>query len=180
MAKSKTYQTAAGRAEDHKKAAAKKKAAPPATTRTIAENRKARHNYDILDSVDCGFVLQGSEVKSLRNGKCSLDEAYARPKDNELFLIGCDIPEYKQAAFWGHTPRRPRKLLAHRRELNRLLGKSKEKGLTLVPLRMFFSERNLVKCTIALCKGRQLHDKRQVAKAKEARREIERAVRRRQ
>ena len=160
------------------KPAKKKETSAAESQKAIAENRKARHEYQILDSIECGLVLRGSEVKSLRNGKCSLDEAYGRLRDGELFLLGCDIPEYKQAVFWGHEPKRPRKLLMHRRELNRFVGKSKEKGLTLVPLKMYFNERGLVKCTLALCKGLQLHDKRQVMKNKEARREIERAVRR--
>ncbi len=155
----------------------KKESSQPAIS--IAENRKARHEYQILETVECGLVLRGTEVKSLRTGKCSIEEAYGRTQGNELWLVGCDIPEYKQALYWNHEPKRPRKLLLHRRELNRWLGKTKEKGLTLVPLKLYFSERGLAKCTMALCKGLQLHDKRQVVKQKEARREIERAVRRR-
>jgi SsrA-binding protein len=144
----------------------------------IAENRKARHEYQVIESIECGLVLRGTEVKSLRNGKCSLDEAYGRSKDGELYLVGVDIPEYKQAVYWNHEPKRPRKLLMHRKELKRMLGKSKEKGLTLVPLKLYFNERGLAKCSLALCKGLQLHDKRQVLKKNDARREIERAVRR--
>ncbi len=173
MSKKKSTPTQAAPAKSVKK----KDSAPPA--KSIAENRKARHEYAILESVECGLVLRGTEVKSLRTGKCSLDEAYGRVKDGELWLVGCDIPEYKQALYWNHEPKRPRKLLLHRRELNRLSGKTKEKGLTLVPLKLYFNERGLAKCSLALCKGLQLHDKRQVTKKNEARREMERAVRRR-
>src|SRR5687768_6638244 len=96
-------------------AADKKKAAD--TTKTISENRKARHEYEILDSLECGLMLQGSEVKSLRNGKVSLEEAYGRVKDGDVWLVGCEIPEYTQATIWNHAPKRPRKLLIHKREL---------------------------------------------------------------
>ncbi len=160
------------------KPSSKKKSVAAATGSVIADNRKARHHYQILESVECGLVLRGSEVKSLRTGKCSLDEAYGRVRDGEVWLVGCDIPEYKQALLWNHEPKRPRKFLMHKRELNRFVGKTKEKGLTLIPLKLYFNERGLAKCSLGLCKGLQTHDKRQVMKKNEARREIERAVRR--
>ncbi len=144
----------------------------------ISENRKAKHQYEILESVECGLLLLGSEVKSLRNGKCSLDEAYGRIRGGELWLIGCDIPEYKQASFWNHETKRPRKLLVHKRELGRFGGKSQEKGLTLVPLQLYFNDRGKAKCVIGLCRGLKLHDKRETMKKKDAEREIQRAVRR--
>lgn len=124
-------------------------------------------------------MLQGSEVKSLRSGKCQLDEAYGRVKGEALFLVGCDIAEYPQATLWNHEPKRPRKLLVHRTELAKFVGRAKEKGLTLVPLRMYFNERGIAKCELALCKGRKLHDKREKMKKDDARRDIQRATRKR-
>lgn len=151
------------------------KAAPP-TFKAVAENRKARHHYEILDSLECGLVLHGSEVKSLRNGRCSIEEAYARIKDGDLWLVDCEIDEYRQATFWNHPTKRVRKLLLHRRELARFAGRAKERGLTLIPLKVYFTERGLAKCIIALCKGRKVHDKREVLKKADARREIDRAM----
>jgi SsrA-binding protein len=149
------------------------------TFKSVAENRKAKHNYEILDSVECGMVLHGSEVKSLRNGRCSIEEAYARFKDGELWLVDCEIDEYRQATFWNHPTKRMRKLLLHRRELHRFGLKAKERGLTLIPLRVYFTDRAVAKCVIALCKGRKLHDKREVLKKADARREIDRAIKQR-
>jgi SsrA-binding protein len=150
-----------------------------ATFKSVAENRKAKHNYEIIDSVECGMVLHGSEVKSLRNGRCSIEEAYARFKDGELWLVDCEIDEYRQATFWNHPTKRMRKLLLHRRELHRFGLKAKERGLTLIPLRVYFTDRAVAKCVIALCKGRKLHDKREVLKKADARREIDRAIKQR-
>jgi len=123
-------------------------------------------------------MLRGSEVKSLRDGKCSLDEAYGRVVSGELWLIQCDIPEYKPATLWNHEPTRPRKMLLHRREFLKLSGKASEKGLTLVPLKLYFNDRGVAKCVIGLCKGLKVHDKREVLKQKEAKREIDRAMKR--
>jgi SsrA-binding protein len=108
--------------------------------RVVAENRKARHHYEILDTLECGIALVGSEVKSLRSGKMSLDEAYGRVKGNEVWLIGCDIPEYVKANQLNHQPKRPRKLLLHRREIVRFASLAYEKSLTLVPLKAYFKE----------------------------------------
>lgn len=152
----------------------------PATFKSIAENRKAKHHYEILDSIECGLVLHGSEVKSLRNGRCSIEEAYARIKDGGLWLVDCEIDEYRQATFWNHPTKRVRKLLLHRRELARFAGRAKERGLTLIPLRLYFTERGIAKCVIALCKGRKVHDKREVLKKADARREIDRAMKNKQ
>jgi len=157
-------------------AADKKKAAD--NTKTISENRKARHEYEILDSLECGLMLQGSEVKSLRNGKVSLDEAYGRVKDGDVWLVGCEIPEYTQATIWNHAPKRPRKLLIHKRELVKFAARAKEKGLTLVPLRLYFNERGFAKVSLGLCRGKKLHDKRDTMKAKTMKRDIDRAMRR--
>jgi SsrA-binding protein len=155
------------------------KASTAATFKSIAENRKAKHQYEILDSIECGMVLHGSEVKSLRNGRCSIEEAYARFKDGELWLVDCEIDEYRQATFWNHPTKRLRKLLLHKRELARFAGRAKERGLTLIPLRVYFTDRAVAKCVIGLCKGRKLHDKREVLKKNDARREIDRAIKQR-
>jgi SsrA-binding protein len=147
--------------------------------RLISENRKARHRFEVLDSLECGVALVGSEVKSLRNGKVSLDEAYARVKEGEAWLIGCDIPEYAQATIWNHDPKRPRKLLMHRRELLKFAGLAHEKGLTLVPLKLYFNERGVAKVLVGLCRGKKLHDKRETLKKADTQRDIDRAMRRR-
>jgi SsrA-binding protein len=144
----------------------------------ISDNRKVRASYEILESIECGLILRGSEVKSLRNGKCQLDEAYGRIKDDKLWLVGCNIAEYPQASVWNHEPKRLRQLLVHKREMLRFVKKAKEKGLTLVPLKMYFNERGIAKCQIALCRGLQLHDKREKMKKADAKRDIERAIRR--
>ncbi len=159
-----------------KKPASKGADAPKETP--IAENRKARHKYEVLETVECGMILRGTEVKSLRNGKCSLDESYGRILNGCLWLVGCDIPEYKMGGFWNHEPKRNRQLLLHKRELNRFVGRAHEKGLTLVPLKLYFNERGIAKCLLGLCKGMQMHDKREKLKQNDARREMERAVRR--
>jgi SsrA-binding protein len=145
----------------------------------VAENRKARYRYEILERMECGLVLLGTEVKSLRNGKVSLDEAFARVKGREAWLLGCDIPEYQQAGVWNHPPKRPRKLLLHRRELEKFADRALQKGLTLVPLRMYFNARGVAKVELGLCKGKKLHDKREDLKKRDSRRDMERAMRRR-
>jgi len=144
----------------------------------IAENRKARHKYTVLDTLECGIVLVGSEVKSLRTGRVSLDEAYARLRNGELWLLGCNIPEYVEANRFNHDPTRPRKLLLHRREIRRFAQRATQKGLTLVPLKMYF-KRGLAKVLVGLCQGRQQYDKRQTIRRAEAARQIQRAMRRR-
>ncbi|RLS30986.1 MAG: SsrA-binding protein SmpB [Planctomycetota bacterium] len=140
--------------------------------RVVAENRKARHEYEITDTLECGIALVGSEVKSLRAGKMSLDEAYGRVDGSEAWLIGCDIPEYEKANQLNHLPKRPRKLLLHRREIIRFAGLAAEKGLTLVPLKMYFKN-GRVKVLMGIGRGRKLHDKREKLKAQSARRDIE-------
>jgi SsrA-binding protein len=144
----------------------------------VSENRKARHRFEILDTLECGIQLTGSEVKSLRDGKLSLDEAYARVKEGEVWLVGADIAEYPQATLWNHAPKRPRKLLLHREERQKFANKAHEKGLTLVPLKVYFNARGLAKVTLGLCRGKKLHDKRESMKKADSRREIERAMRR--
>ena len=165
-------------AKSKKKKDATKKSAV-AKRRPLAENRKARHRFEVLETLECGLVLVGSEVKSLRDGKMSLDESYARVKEDEVWLVGCDIPEYKQATIWNHDPKRPRKLLLHRREVRKFAGQAHEKGLTLVPLKVYFTDRGIAKILLGLCRGRKLHDKREALKKSDMKRDIERAIRRR-
>lgn len=158
------------------KATAKDK--PESMAKIISDNRKVRHSYEILETIECGMILRGSEVKSLRNGKCQLEEAYGRIKEDKLWLVGCNIAEYPQASVWNHEPKRQRQLLVHKREMLRFIRKAKEKGLTLVPLKMYFNQRGIAKCEIALCRGLKLHDKREKMKKADAKRDMERAVRR--
>ncbi len=160
---------------------AKKKqavAAADPNERVIAQNRKARHNYIVFETLECGIVLVGSEVKSLRAGRVSLDESYARVRDGEVWLVGCDIAEYVEANRFNHNPRRPRKLLLHRREVKRFAQRAHEKGLTLVPLQMHF-KRGRAKVVLGICRGKQRHDKREAMKQAQADRDIRRQMMRR-
>ena len=141
-------------------------------------NPKARWRFEILDTIDCGIVLAGPEVKSLREGRASIEEAYARFKGSELWLVGMHVDEYRARGYARPEPRRPRKLLLHRAEIFHLRREVERRGLTLVPLRLYFGERGFAKIDLALVKGRKLHDKRQAERDKSARREIDRAVRR--
>lgn len=125
-------------------------------------------------------MLHGSEVKSLRNGRCSIEEAYGRLKDGELWLVNCEIEEYRQASVWNHPTKRTRKLLINRQQILKFAGRSKERGLTLVPLRIYFTERGFAKCVIGLCKGKRTHDKRETLKKQDAQRDIQRVMRSRQ
>jgi SsrA-binding protein len=150
-----------------------------AGTKTIASNRKAFHEFSIQDTYEAGLVLTGTEVKSLRSAGCSLVAGFVRIKNGEAWLLNVHIPAYEQGTFFSqHEPRRDRKLLLHSRELQRLAGKLQEKGLTLLPLRMYF-RKNRVKVELGLGRGKKLHDKREAIKEREVRREIERAARRR-
>ena len=144
----------------------------------IAENRKARRNFEVIETLECGIALVGSEVKSLRNGKVSLDEAYGRVRDNEVWLIGCDIAEYAQANVMNHDPRRARKLLLHRREIRKFAAKAYERGLTLVPLKMYFKG-GRAKVLMGIGRGRKLYDKREKLKKETVQRDIARAMRNR-
>ena len=145
--------------------------------RNISENRKARHRYEITEQLECGIMLMGSEVKSLRDGKLSLDEAYVRLNKGELWLVGADIPEYKQATIWNHEPKRSRKLLVHAVQLRKLATRLNERGLTIVPLRVYFNARGIVKVMIGVGRGKKLHDKRSSLKDREVKRQIDRAMR---
>jgi SsrA-binding protein len=146
--------------------------------KVIASNRRARHDYAVIDSYECGIVLMGTEVKSLRQGKASMADAYASIEDGEVWLRNLHIPEYVQGTWTNHEPRRPRKLLMHRDEISRLIGKTREGGLTLVPLSLYFSD-GKVKVELALAHGKKLHDKRQDMARRDAQREMARAAGRR-
>ena len=144
----------------------------------VASNRKARHNYSILETFEAGIVLLGTEVKSLRDGKASLVDAYATVDDGEIWLRNLHIPEYHHGSWTNHEPRRTRKLLLHRRQIDVLIGKIKDGNLALVPLSMYFFE-GKVKVELALARGKQAHDKRQDMARRDAQREVARALGRR-
>jgi SsrA-binding protein len=146
--------------------------------KVIASNRRARHDYEIMDTYEAGIVLTGTEVKSLRAGRASLTDAFASVEDGEVWLRGMHIPEYTQGSWTNHEPRRTRKLLLHRKEILRLIGKTRESGLALVPLSMYFSE-GKVKVEIALGRGRRSYDKRAELAKRDANREVTRALGRR-
>ncbi len=146
--------------------------------KVIVSNRRARHDYTVLDTYEAGIVLTGTEVKSLRAGRASLADAFATVEDGEVWLRGVHIPEYDQGSWTNHEPRRSRKLLLHRGEIERLVGKTREGGLTLVPLALYFSD-GKVKVDLALARGRRSYDKRAALAKRDAQREIARAVGRR-
>ena len=147
------------------------KRAAPGDILTVATNRRARHDYFVEETFEAGLALAGSEVKSLRESKASLADAYATVKDGEVWLMNAHIPPYKQSAMLNHEPLRPRKLLLHRQEIRRIAAKAAEQGYTLVPLRLYFKE-NRAKVEIALAKGKRAYDKRQTIAAREAEREM--------
>lgn len=150
----------------------------PPNEKVVTENRKARHRFEILDTLECGMVLMGSEVKSLRLGHISLEEAYGRVRDGEVWLVGCDIPEYFEASRMNHEAKRPRKLLLNRSEISKFANQTHEKGLTLVPLKIYF-KRGRAKLLLGLCRGKKLHDKRESLKKADSQRDIQREMRRR-
>ena len=140
----------------------------------ITENRKARHDYSIIETFEAGIVLRGTEVKSLREGKANLKDSFAMVEDEEVFLHNCHISPYTHGNIYNHNPLRIRKLLLHKSEINKLIGKTVEKGLTLIPLKLYFKN-GIAKVELALAKGKKLHDKREDIKKKTAMREIEKA-----
>jgi SsrA-binding protein len=142
----------------------------------IAKNRRARHDYAILDTYEAGLVLTGSEVKSLRDGKANLSDAYGIVRDGEVYLLNLHISPYERASYNNHEPTRTRKLLLHKREIRRLIGAVERQGLTLVPLELYFKH-GVAKVAMALGKGKKLHDKRDAEKQRDADREIARVVR---
>jgi SsrA-binding protein len=145
--------------------------------RVLADNRRARHDYQVLDTLEVGIVLSGTEVKSCRARNLSLADAYAKTEDDELWLVNLHIAPYAQGNRNNHEPRRPRKLLLRRRELNRLAQAIEAKGLTLVPLKVYLNERSLIKVELGLCRGRQQHDKRDELKRQDDAREMQRSLR---
>ena len=151
---------------------------PALGEKLVASNRRAHHNFDILETHEAGLVLQGTEVKSLRDSRADLKESYARIEGNEAWLLGLHISPYAQGNRANHDPLRPRKLLLHRGEINRLLGKIMEKGLTLVPLRLYFKQ-GRAKVELGLARGRKTLDKRHAIREREERREVARALRER-
>jgi SsrA-binding protein len=156
---------------------AKKKEERDDSRKFVARNKKARYRFHVLERMEAGIELRGTEVKSLREGRSSLAESYARIHDGEVFLIGFHIPEYRAGSVWNHEPTRRRKLLLHRREIRRLQSKVLEKGLTLVPLSVYFTPKGLAKVELALCQGKATHDKREDLKKRDAKRDIERQMR---
>lgn len=147
--------------------------------KVAATNRKAYHDYFIEEKFEAGIVLTGTEVKSLRDGRATLQDSYASVKDGEVFLYHCHISPYSHGNLMNHDPLRVRKLLLHKKEINKLLGKTQQKGLTLVPLRIYFSERGKAKVELGLAKGKKQYDRRESIKAREAGREVERAIKER-
>ena len=143
--------------------------------RVIVSNRKARHDYSVIDTYEVGIVLVGTEVKSLREGRASMTDAFATVDDGEVWLRNLHIPEYVQGTWTNHEPRRTRKLLLHRGEIERLVGKTREKGLSLVPLSMYFKD-GKVKVELALAKGKNTYDKRHALAKRDADREMSKAV----
>ena len=146
-------------------------------SRDVASNRQASHRYHLMEKWECGLVLQGTEVKALRDGKAQIKDGYASVRDGEVWLHNVHIPPYGPASRENHEPERPRKLLMHKREIDRLIGKTREKGLTLIPTRLYFSG-GRAKVEIALARGKDVGDKRQSIKEREMKREMERAIRR--
>jgi SsrA-binding protein len=135
--------------------------------RTVADNRRARHEYSILEVFEAGVMLVGTEVKSLRQGRGNIGESYAHPEGGAIYLLNASIPIYTQAGRFNHEERRPRKLLLHSRQIAKLAGAVRRDGMTLVPLRLFFNDRGIAKIDLALAKGKKLHDKREADKARD-------------
>jgi SsrA-binding protein len=144
--------------------------------KVVSTNRKARHDYEILDTFEAGLVLTGSEIKSIRAGKVNLREGFVQPRDGELWLLNTHISTYDQAGMFGHDPLRPRKLLLHRREIDRITSRVQEKGLTIVPTVLYLT-RGLAKVEIALARGKKQYDKRSTLRERESQRQIERTLR---
>ena len=147
--------------------------------KVVADNRKARFNYAIEDTFEAGVALTGTEVKSIRNGKATIGESYADSRDGEIWLINANIPEYLQGNRFNHVPKRPRKLLLHRRQINVLIGAIQREGRTVVPLEVYFNEKGRAKVQIALVTGKQAHDKRQAIKDRDWKRQRARLLARR-
>jgi SsrA-binding protein len=146
--------------------------------KVVARNRKASHQYELEETLECGIELRGTEVKVLRAGQVSIEEAYAQILDGELWLIGMTIPGYDSASWTNHAPKRQRKLLVHRRELEKLKQRVEQKRKTLIPLKLYFNERGIAKLSIAVASGKKMHDKRDAIREREQKRDILRMMRR--
>jgi SsrA-binding protein len=153
--------------------------AKPRGEKLIADNRRARHEFELLERVEAGLVLQGTEVKALREGRATIQRAFADLRGGEVWLVGANIAAYEKGGFANHDPERDRKLLLHRREIDRLRGRVQEQGLTLVPTRLYFKD-GKAKIELALARGKQVRDKRRDISSREADRQIERALKARQ
>ena len=147
------------------------------TLRVVADNRKARFHYQIGETFEAGIALTGTEVKSLRNGKATIAESYAGTRDGEIWLYNANIPEYLQASRFNHAPKRPRKLLLHKRQISKLIGAVEREGMTLVPLKLYFNPKGRAKIEIALARGKKLHDKRDTERRRSWQRERGRLLR---
>jgi len=154
---------------------AKKK--PDRKRTVIADNRKARYNFEIGEVLEAGIALTGTEVKSLRQSKANIAESYVSPEGGEIWLINANIPQYLQASRFNHEPRRPRKLLLHKREIAKLMIAVQQQGMTIVPLKLYFNDRGVAKLEIALARGKKLHDKRETEKKRDWQREKARLLR---
>lgn len=150
-----------------------------ASEKVVATNRKAFHDYFIEERYEAGILLQGTEVKSLREGRVNLQDSYASVRGSEMFLHQCHISPYSHGNIMNHDPTRVRKLLLHKAEIHKLLGKTQQKGLTLIPLRIYFSKRGYAKVELGLAKGKKLYDRRETIKTREAGREVQRAIKER-
>ena len=150
---------------------------PEPKNRVVADNRKARFNYEITDTVEAGIALTGTEVKSLRGGKATIGEAYAGPSGNDLMLFNAYIPEYLEANRFNHDTKRPRRLLLHRRQIDKFIGATQREGYTVVPLKIYFNERGRAKVELGLGRGKKLHDKRETAKERDWQRDKARLMR---
>jgi SsrA-binding protein len=145
--------------------------------RIAADNRRARFDFEITETIEAGIMLTGTEIKSLRNGKASIIESYAGPQGEELFLFNANIPEYLEANRFNHTPKRPRKLLLHRRQIDKWIGATQRQGYTVVPMKIYFNEKGRAKIELGLGRGKKLHDKRETDKQRDWNRDKQRIMR---
>jgi SsrA-binding protein len=159
------------------KAPPKKEVVNPSAGKLIAENRRARFDYFLEDNIEAGISLTGSEVKALRNGRANIAESYAAVEGNQVVLVNADIPPYAQAGRFNHEPRRPRKLLLHRKQLDRLIGAVQREGRTIIPTRLYWNDKGMAKLEIALAKGKKNHDKRETEAARDWQRDKARLMR---
>ena len=159
----------------NKRGAARRRPDADGAIRVVVDNRRARHDYELLETLEAGLVLQGTEVKSLRGGRASLTDAYGQVDGSEAWLLGAHIPEYTQGSWTNHEPRRPRKLLMHKSEIERWYGRAREQGLTVVPLKLYWRDGRM-KVELALAKGKARHDRRRELADRDAARQVERAL----